>query len=178
MDYTTLKYFTIYANTTPTVELLKNLWRKIAVKVHPDKGGTKEQFVEAQNEYESLLSHINAGFTAKSDSPEAYNDFMTFMANITPDVRDCVRAVLDIDGIRAVEVVGFWVHVSISKSQVKERELLKQINVDGKRFFWNRYESRWTWKGKPATSRRKYSKEEKEELWGHETYQKDKALAG
>jgi hypothetical protein len=179
MDFTTLKYFVIkYNGNGLNADLLKNLWRKIVVKVHPDKGGSHAMYLEAQTEYETLLQYVNAGFSAKSDSPEAYTDFMTFLSNITPMVRDCVRAVMAIDGIRSVEVVGFWVNVAINKTDVEERQALKAISVDGKRFMWNKWDKVWVWKGKPAMSRRRYTKEEKRDLWGSEVYCKDKAIAG
>ncbi len=41
-----------------TVDYLKSVWRKIAIVLHPDKGGNEESFKEAQREYDFLLNHV------------------------------------------------------------------------------------------------------------------------
>lgn len=176
MDFSKLKYFTIFgARYTLTSDLLKNLWRKVCVKVHPDKGGSHEQYLEAQNEYESLLKCVGATFTAKSDSPEAYADFTEFLSNISPFVRDVVRAVGQIEGIRLIEITGYWVWVTLDKSQVAERTALKEINVDGKKFTFHGKHVKWVWKGVAAKGWKKMDWEEKKAFWGYDKYEKEGA---
>ena len=176
MDFSKLKYFTIFGEGDKlTAELLKNLWRKVCVKVHPDKGGTHEAYLGAQNEYQDLLKCVGATFTAKSDSPEAYADFAEFLSNISPFVRDVVRAVGAIEGIRLIEITGYWVWVTLDKSQEAERVILKGIMVDDKKFTFNRKHVKWVWKGIPAKGRKKMDWEEKKAFWGYDKYEKEGA---
>ena len=181
MDFKALKHFTIFGEKGLTIDLLKGLWRKVAVKVHPDKGGSHELYLEAQDEYQSLLTYVNAGFTAQSDTVESYKDFMGFMAGVSPVVKDCIRAVNFIKGIRAVEITGYWVWVTLLKTDVTERGLLKEIkmlDIDGieRKFQWHRKECKWVWKGMPAKGRKGMNWEDKKEYWGHSQFQKDEAL--
>ena len=174
MNFTTLKHFTIYGNgDNLTSDLLKNLWRKVCVKVHPDKGGSHEAYLEAQNEYETLLKFVKAGFTAKEDSPEAYNDFTEFLANISPFVRDVVKAVGAIEDIKLIEITGYWVWVTLDRTQVAQRNELKDIKVDGKKFTWHRKHVKWVWKGIPASGRVKMDWEQKKSYWGYDSYKKE-----
>ena len=176
MDFSKLKYFTIFGEGDRlTADLLKNLWRKVCVKVHPDKGGTHESYLEAQAEYQSLLGCIGATFTAKSDSPESYADFTEFLANISPAVREAVRAAGAIDGIRLIEITGYWVWVTIGREQEAERAALKAINVDGKRFSFHGKELKWVWKGVAASGWKRMDWEEKKAFWGYDKYEKEGA---
>lgn len=174
--FNNLKYFTIFGQGEKlTADLLKNLWRKVCVKVHPDKGGTHESYLEAQAEYQYLLAHVGATFTAASDSPEAYADFREFLANISPAVRSAVAAAGAIDGIRLIEITGYWVWVSIGREQVTERAALKAINVDGKRFSFHGGEKKWVWKGVQASGWKRMDWEEKKAFWGYDKYEKEGA---
>ena len=174
MNFKDLKYFTIFGEGERlTTGLLKNLWRKICVKVHPDKGGTNEKYIEAQNEYESLLKSVNAGFTAFSDSPEAFDNFTDFLANISPIVHDCLKAVIAIDGIKAVEITGYWVWVAIGFAQKAERKALKEISIDGKRFIWRKDHKKWVWRGVAASGWKKMNWEQKKKYWGYDKFEKE-----
>jgi len=174
MNFTNLKYFTIFGEgETLTAQLLKNLWRKVCVKVHPDKGGTHEQYLEAQDEYQSLLQYVGATFTATQDSPESYSDFTEFLSNISSFVRDIVKAVGTIEGIRLIEITGYWVWVTLDYSQVKERTALKQILIDNKKFVFHGKHKKWVWKGVAAKGWKKMDWEEKKAFWGYDKYEKE-----
>jgi hypothetical protein len=46
---------------------LKKLYRQLSMRYHPDQGGTNEQFVEMQVEYEQLLRGFKDGWNEKSN---------------------------------------------------------------------------------------------------------------
>jgi hypothetical protein len=169
-----LKYFSKYINFERglTVDYLKSVWRKIAVVLHPDKGGNEETFKQAQNEYESLLQYVKAGFTAVSDSPEAYGSFNEFLAGIAPHVAECFKAVYNIPGIKDIEICGRWIWVHLNYNQVNERTALKMINVNGIPFKYSKTKIMWYWAGATSHALRNYSMEEIRNLYGSKSYPK------
>ena len=49
-----------YGTRVPrTIEEVKAWYRKIALSVHPDKGGTKEEFQDLENEYAQCKVYFN-----------------------------------------------------------------------------------------------------------------------
>lgn len=44
-----------------TLEELKKVYRKLALKFHPDKGGTDEQMAEINNAYEDMFNRLKNG---------------------------------------------------------------------------------------------------------------------
>jgi curved DNA-binding protein CbpA len=144
------KYFKEYLKDVDnlTAQKLKGMWRKLVVKIHPDKGGSEEQFKEAQNEYEYLLNRVNAGFTAVSDSPESFESWEQFMASISPIVREAFEKVYSIPNVTDIEVCGWWIWVGLDYKKVDpRREALKAINVSGKKFKFSGKKKRWYWAG-------------------------------
>lgn len=80
----------------------KTLYRKLAVKLHPDKnGGSHDAFTALQNEYESFLTG-NFSFSAKQAKDEI-NGVDTFIK-----ANDFIQA---FDGV-TVELTGSWVWLS------------------------------------------------------------------
>ena len=58
--------------TAKDKESLKKMWFRMAMKLHPDKGGDEEIFKFASNEYESLFSRLKDGF--KRSEKEHYEE--------------------------------------------------------------------------------------------------------
>jgi hypothetical protein len=135
-------FFNIDNSKRLTVEWLKKEWRRIALALHPDKGGNEANFKLALNEYEELLQSAHADFTAESDSPEAYgNDWTEFLSAISPAVRRAVaqiRPVVEAQGA-TMEVTGTWVWVSNTKPAMAGD--MKSVGLkwaSGKKlWFWN-----------------------------------------
>lgn len=43
---------------TTNIKLIKQQYRKLCFKYHPDRGGNKEQFIKIQTSYEYIIKHI------------------------------------------------------------------------------------------------------------------------
>lgn len=167
-----MKYFNI---DTRKIDLtfLKSMWRKIAIELHPDKGGDIEAFKEAQNEYQSLLDRVNADFTAINDSPESYGDWVDFLSNVSDVVRDAVlkiRPVIEAHQAE-MEVCGTWVWISATTPNMASD--LKSVGLK-----WAPKKRQWFFNGQPWRGKR-MSKGAIRDTFGSETYRakKDEKLA-
>ena len=172
------KYFKEYLEKVDslTAQKLKGMWRKIVVKLHPDKvGGSEENFKAAQEEYEYLLNRVNASFTAVSDSPESFDTWEIFMAAISPIVREAYEKTFAIKGISDIEVCGWWIWVGLDYKKVDpRREQLKAINVNGKKFRFSGGKKRWYWAGVSARNHGKaYEMEEIRDVYGSKRMEKE-----
>jgi len=92
------------------LEELKKLFKKLALKFHPDKGGDKEKMQQLNAEYEFLLK---SGRFGKAEDIE-FN-------LIFPDL---IEKLLRLDGL-TIEVVGQWLWVSGETR--KHRKILKEL---------------------------------------------------
>jgi len=165
-----LKYFEIRNETQPTEELLKLLWRKIAMKLHPDKGGDAENFKEAQNEYEYLMSHIGSTFNTWTDTPDHYDNWESFLADVNPFVRETLKKTREA-GIKNLEVCGRWIWVNLEKSDVESRSKLKEIEVDGKKYRWHTTKLLWYWAGCRKLGKKEVDMAGIRAFYGSSTYQ-------
>ena len=163
------KYFDIKDGSKLTEDLLKLLWRKIVIKLHPDKGGSEEDFKQAQNEYESLLQQVGAGFTAKFDSPDNYDNWEDFLADVSPTVKECLIRTREA-GAKDLEICGRWIWVTLAKSEIETREKLKAIDVDGKKYCFSGKKKMWYWAGVKCRSRKNHSMDYIRGMYGSENY--------
>jgi hypothetical protein len=165
-----LKYFNIYDMSKLTEALLKKLWRRVVLDVHPDKGGNHEKYLEAQAEYDYLLKHIGQPFYAREDSPEAYDNFDMFMASINPMVREAYLATINIVPTNRVEICSMWLWVTLEKSEVERRKSLKELEINGKKYRFNGKKNKWSWAGCPKLTHRNHTMREIREYFGSKTY--------
>ena len=73
-----MKYF---VNFPYSAESLKNEYRELCKKLHPDTGGDAEEFKAMQNEYAQVLKTVNGGSTSRAahDDSDAAQDFADMM---------------------------------------------------------------------------------------------------
>lgn len=90
--------------TINDLDALKQEYRKLANKYHPDKGGTTAQFQELQNEYDKLRNKILSGSSLSED--EKQNEII-----IDEALRAAINAIISLEGIN-IELIGKWIWVS------------------------------------------------------------------
>jgi hypothetical protein len=76
----------------------KSLFRKLCIKLHPDKGGRQVDFVKMQNEYENFLKG-SFSYTSKQAKDES-NSIRDFV-----QANEFVKQFVDV----TVELTGTWV---------------------------------------------------------------------
>ena len=163
-----MKYFKLKEGPI-TEEILKLLWRKLAVKLHPDKGGSEEAFKEAQAEYEVLLGRIGSTINAYQDTPEHYNSWEDFLADVSPAVKECLQETRKA-GARRLEVCGRWIWVSLKPDEIQIRVQLKEICVNGIKYRFSKNKKKWYWAGVKCRSRGSHDMEYIRSMYGSSNY--------
>jgi len=125
---------TTFFKNIETVEELKKEFRKLAIKLHPDKeGGNEEQFKMMKAEYEKLLAFgmKREGFSAKDINSEF---------NFNDKLNRILDNLLRLNEI-TIEVVGDWVWVSgLGTKPNKEQIKSLGFKFSGKKKSWYWFE--------------------------------------
>ena len=148
----------IYFNPTPeTLEELKAMYRRLAFKHHPDKGGDPNIMKTVNNEYDELFPKLKdvhktkdgETYTAKQTSPEAAEHF-----------KELIIELMKMDGI-SIEVIGCFVWVTGNTKPYKEK--LKELS-----FRWHSKKNAWYLSPEDyrKRSRKEYDLEEIRSMYG------------
>lgn len=121
-------------NNPRTAEELKKQYRELAVKHHPDMGGSTADMQEINNEYDMLFErlkniHSNAEgqtYTAKDETTETPEEF-----------KEIIEKLIHIDGIN-IEICGSWIWITGNTRLHK-----KEIKAAG--CHWSKNKSAWYW---------------------------------
>ena len=143
-----------------TLEELKALYKKLAMKFHPDRGGDLETMKKLNNEYDSLFLklkniHTNAkGETYEketTETPEQWKDIVNQLIN------------LNLQNVK-IEVIGSFLWLSGETKPY--REDLKAIG-----FRWSSNKTAWYLapEGYKKTSRKKFAMDDIRNLYGSDT---------
>lgn len=103
-----MKYF----KDCKTIEEVKNLYKKLAMENHPDKGGDTVTMQAINTEYAYACVHILKadGFTnAETDE----------QIRMSEEYRQVIELIINLPGI-AIEVVGHWIWVTGNTYAVKK----------------------------------------------------------
>lgn len=122
------------------LDSLKQEYRKLANKYHPDKGGTTAQFQELQNEYEKLRNKILSGSSLSEAEKE--NEIV-----IDDSLRAAVNSIITLEGIN-IELIGKWIWVSGNTYPVRT-----VFSGAGFKFIKKNNISYWVYKGVESLSR-------------------------
>lgn len=120
-----MKYF----NNIKDQDELKKAYKKLALELHPDKGGKHEDFVEMSNEYQDLLKRILSG---KFDSEKVESEL-----KIDEQMREALEKIIHLE--ITIEIVGSWIWLSGNtfpyKTEIKEAGF--KFAGKKKAWYWN-----------------------------------------
>ena len=152
-----MKKYTYFNPAPETLEEMKAQYRKLAVKHHPDRGGSTEAMQAVNNEYDELFPRLKdvhktkdgEKYTAKQETTETADQFKSLIAEL-----------MKMDDI-IIEVIGCFVWVTGNTKQYKEQ--LKNL-----RFKW--HTKKYAWYLAPEDyrkrSRKDYALDEIREMYG------------
>lgn len=129
-----------------TLEELKTMYRKLAMKHHPDRGGNPEAMKAVNNEYDALFPRLKnvhktkegETYTARQENAETSDSF-----------KGLINELMKMDGI-TIEIIGCFVWVTGNTKPYREQ--LKALT-----FRW--HSKKYAWYLKPEDYRRKNHKD-------------------
>jgi len=146
-------------NNPQTLEELKQQYKKLVFKHHPDKGGKTSDMQEINAEYDKLFArlknvHKSASgetYTAKEETTETPEQF-----------REILEKLIHLDGIE-IEICGSWLW--ITGNTFNHRDTLKTL-----KFKYSKNKHAWYFheEGYRKHSHKTFSLDEIRDLWGSE----------
>ena len=129
------------------IDDLKVTYKKLAMKLHPDLGGSVEAMQELNDTYERMFNALKDGKTTE--------DAMVF-----PEI---MEKLLQFENLE-IDVIGSWIWVTGDTFPIKES--LKSIGLR-----WSRKRKKWYFQGQTFKKRKKLSYEDMKSSFGCESYQ-------
>lgn len=147
-----------FFNNVETLEDLHTQYKKLAMKHHPDRGGSTEDMQQINAEYEQLLKEV--GTRRRNRDGETYEK-----ADYNP-AADRFREIIDkiINFNITIEICGCWIWITDGYEYRKE---LKELG-----FFWCSSKKKWAWSEEPTTNGFRVSMERIREMYGSEIVNK------
>jgi curved DNA-binding protein CbpA len=136
----------VYFEKIASLEELKKAYKKLALKMHPDRGGDEKAFISMKEEYDQLFDQLKKG--GSKETSKAFQNVIDALLNLN----------------LTIEIVGTWVWVSGNTYAAKE-ELKKagfKYAKNKKAWYW--YEGEYVKK-----SRKKYTMSEIKDMHGYQT---------
>lgn len=136
---------------------LKNHYRQLILKFHPDRGGSNEVTAKINKEYEDLFKQVKEGSNEKSD----------FYQNLDDEFRNIINKLVTIEGIE-IEVCGNWIWIDGNTYPVKDQ--LKEVGL-----YWAPEKKKWYWRPKEYksyNSKNTYSMDKIREKYGSKKVKK------
>lgn len=147
-----------------TLEELKEQYRRLALRNHPDLGSSTKAMQEINAEYEALFNRLKnthraasgETYTTKEETSEKASDFV-----------DIINALINLDGL-IIEVCGRWLW--ISGNTKPHRAKLKELH-----FRWSQNKSAWYYHTEAYRKRssKNLTLDEIRTLYGSETVKPD-----
>ena len=150
-----MKWFT---PTPRTLEELKKQYRTLAMKHHPDCGGSTADMQSINAEYDVLFAKLKDIHTAADGS--------TYKATTTEtpeQFKNIINRLIVLEGIN-IEIIGSWLWVTGNTYQHKE--IIKSLL-----FRWSSSKKAWYFHGDNyhKTSRKTFTLDEIRDLFGSQT---------
>lgn len=155
-----LKWF----SNPETLEELKKQYKKLAIKHHPDMGGTQSDMQEINAEYDSLFNRLKN--THKSAAGETYTS-KTETTETPDEFKDIINSLIALEGI-TIEICGSWLW--ITGDTYPHRKVLKELH-----FRFSKNKSAWYYHTADyrKTSNKQFTLNQIRDLYGSETISKE-----
>lgn len=155
-----MRYFT----NCKTIEDVKETYRKLAKKLHPDCGGDAEEFKKMTQEYTIIFNRLkNVHRTGEKKTEQAEQKTEQHTDYSAEEFADIINKVIFMDGVE-VEIVGYWIWLGGNTYAYKD-----QIKEAG--FFWSSKHKKWYYNGgtKKCKKHSKLTFEQVKDIHGSKT---------
>ena len=142
------------------VEELKKMYRKLAIKYHPDHSKDDgKAFIALQEAFEMLHDKLKSGDKDAWKHKESASDFMNI-------INEIIKYNVDI------EIIGSWIYVKGTETKTIKDEVLKPL-----KFWWSRKHKSWIYSGKQGRTRRRATNKNPRDIYNVEVVKIQKSLA-
>ena len=154
------KEFIEILSVATNVEELKKMYRKLAIKYHPDHSKDDgSSFIALQEAFEMLHDKLKSGDKDAWKHKESASDFMDI-------INEIIRYNVD------VEIIGSWIYVKGTETKAIKDTVLKPL-----KFWWSRKHLAWIYSGQQGKTRRRATKKNPRDIYNVEVVRTQKALA-
>ena len=149
-----------YFKNCKSIEDVKEVYRKLAKKLHPDCGGNAEEFKKMSAEYTTAYNRFKNVHRSQAADQTEKTEYREYTAE---EFADIINKVIHLDGVE-IEIVGTWVW--LSGNTYPHRETIKAAG-----FFFSSKHKKWYYNGSTKKSRKhsKLSYEEVKNIHGCKT---------
>lgn len=151
-----------FFNSCTTLEEVKATFHRLAKELHPDNGGSAEEFKAMMAEYKEAFNRCKN--IHKNHEGQTY----TKETDETPEqFADLIRTLTRFNGC-LVELIGSWIWVTGNTKEYKEE--LKKLN-----FKWSSKKAAWYFHEGEYHKRngKVYNMEDLRDMWSHKAYQNE-----
>ena len=154
------KEFLELLSKAQNVEELKKMYRKLAIKHHPDHAKDDgKAFIDLQQAFEMLHDKLKAGDKEAWKHKESASQFMDI-------INEIIKYNVDI------EIIGSWIYVKGNDTKAIKDDVLKPL-----KFWWSRKHKAWIYSGQQGRTRRRATKRNPRDIYNVEVVKTQKALA-
>ena len=127
-----IKYFV----NINTIEELKKKYKELAKKLHPDLGGSKEEFQSMNNEYDKLFKSLKNNVKNNIKDNDKFKDI----------INDLIKY-----NELTIEIIGSWLWISGNTYPL--RDIIKNLGL-----LWSKGRKKWYYTADNIDSKNKYYK--------------------
>lgn len=125
----------MYFENVQTLDELKAVYRKLAMKHHPDVGGDTETMQRINAEYEAVFERLKAEQNNRAAADTTGKTYAT--AEQAADFIEIINKLIRMDGL-VIELCGRWLW--ISGDTMKHKDELKAAGCR-----WSSQKKMWSW---------------------------------
>lgn len=151
-----------------TLEELKKLYRKLAMKYHPDHGGDGEKMKEINDLYERFFDSLKESNNRKAN---ANAKGFTHTEEKSQEFIEIINKLINLNGL-IIDVCGQWIWLTGNTYSYKD--IIKELG-----FYYSKNKKAWykDMTGKPKTRKRGfYSMKQIYQKYGRETLETEEKL--
>lgn len=158
-----MKYF----KNCKCIEDVKETYRKLAKELHPDNGGSSQDFAEMMQEYKAAFNRYKN--THRTQDGETYEKAPENDTQETAEqFAELINKIIHFEDVH-IEIIGTWIWLTGNTKMY-----CKQIKELG--FFWSKSKVAWYYNGDTKKTRRRgrYKMDELRNKWGSTTVKNEK----
>lgn len=154
------KEFLELLSKSANVEELKRVYRKLALKYHPDHAKDDgKAFIALQEAFEQLHDKLKAGDKEAWKHKDTASQFMDI-------INEIIKYNVDI------EIIGAWIFVKGIETKTIKDDVLKPL-----KFWWSKKHLAWIYSGQQGRTRRRATNKNPREIYNVEVVRTQKVLS-